>query len=53
MKIEIAGYLKIQGGGRIQIPKVTVEKYNIEKGDLIWIGKGEIIKQKGKAEGDK
>ena len=50
MKIEIAGYLKIQGGGRVQIPKVTLEKYNIEQGDLIWIGKGEIIKKKGKGE---
>ena len=47
MEIRIEEYLKIQRGGRIQIPKATLEKYNIEKGDLIWIGKGELIKKNG------
>lgn len=47
MKIIIAEYLKMQGGGRIQIPKLLIEQYNIEKGDLIWIGKGELVKKKG------
>ena len=52
MKIWMGEYLKIQGGGRVQIPKAFLEKYGIEKGDLIWIGRGEIIKKKEKEEKD-
>ena len=51
MEIIIAEYLKMQGGGRIQIPKPLLEQYNIEKGDLIWIGKGELVKKKGEEDG--